>query len=382
MSSDAVHIGWLDGIRGVAAAWVFLSHAQILSGLGYVPVLSWGGIAVDLFMMLSGFLMAHHYVLRQHAEPWGQPSTWGKFWLRRWFRIAPLYYLLLLIAMYFGPALGEFREAIAVVWSDTATRPDRYLDQSFHNALMHLSFVFGFIPDYAFKTPLPDWSIGLEMQFYLVFPFLMIFLKYFGPIRAGCLLVVLCIGFEWVFKDFFRSFEMPSFLLIKLYVFVVGVWVALSRNAKRSGGMMLPLVFSVAVCLVPFVRSGAIEDAGRVAMVIGFFYLMGDGSLPSFPVFDAVIDRARRVFSNKFSAFCGDASYGFYLIHLLFLIPIAGMLVEQPTYLNFPGFLRFSICVLLAGSLSMMSAWLLYRLIEKPAVRIGKGVLFSFGKAS
>jgi len=71
-ANNLQHLPWLDGLRGIAALWVMLSHIQILSGLRSLPVLSWGNVAVDLFMMLSGFLMAHHYVLRQDKEPWNK----------------------------------------------------------------------------------------------------------------------------------------------------------------------------------------------------------------------------------------------------------------------------------------------------------------------
>ncbi|CAH2786711.1 MAG: Acyltransferase 3 [uncultured Caballeronia sp.] len=42
------------------------------------------------------------------------------------------------------------------------------------NVVTHLTYTFGMFPRYAFNTPLPDWSIGLEMQFYAVFPLLML----------------------------------------------------------------------------------------------------------------------------------------------------------------------------------------------------------------
>ena len=42
--------------------------------------------------------------------------------------------------------------------------------------MAHFTFLFGFIPRYAASTHIPDWSIGLEMQFYLFFPFIAILL--------------------------------------------------------------------------------------------------------------------------------------------------------------------------------------------------------------
>ncbi|KAF1038909.1 MAG: hypothetical protein GAK35_03744 [Herbaspirillum frisingense] len=200
------HLPWLDGLRGIAALWVLASHVQILSGMRDIPVLSWGGIAVDLFMLLSGFLMAHNYFLRRRAEPWDAPRTFTMFWLRRFFRIAPLYYLLLIVAIAMGSMLAQDRSAIASVWPSTMTPLHRYLDGSLDNYLAHFSFAFGFLPDFAFRTALPDWSIGLEMQFYLVFPFLMLAFWRFGAFRGSIAALAVC-GLMWfLFPAYFARF--------------------------------------------------------------------------------------------------------------------------------------------------------------------------------
>lgn len=78
--------------------------------------MSSAGLAVDLSMMLSGFLMAHHFLLRRQREPWTDPDTWTTFWIRRLFRIAPVYYLLLVVALLAGPWIGAHLDAIAAAW--------------------------------------------------------------------------------------------------------------------------------------------------------------------------------------------------------------------------------------------------------------------------
>ena len=93
------NLPWLDGLRGLASIWVLLSHIQILTGLRDIPLLSWGELAVDLFMLLSGFLMAHNYIARKQSEPWESSRTIGQFWVRRFFRIAPLYYVVLVLSL-------------------------------------------------------------------------------------------------------------------------------------------------------------------------------------------------------------------------------------------------------------------------------------------
>jgi peptidoglycan/LPS O-acetylase OafA/YrhL len=366
------HVPWLDGLRGLAAGWVFVAHVQILSGMRYVPVLSWGGLAVDLFMMLSGFLMAHHYLLRRAREPWDAPSTWGQFWTRRFFRIAPLYYLVLLVALALGPWLGAQREAIAGPWPHTATAVARYADQGVANLLAHLSFVFGALPDYAFRTALPDWSIGLEMQFYLVFPLLMLAVARFGAVRTAVLLVLACAWARWQWPGYFQRFEMPAFLPLKLYVFLIGMGIALGRTRGR---LAPALWLSLAVCAAYAMGERTSEAAARLPLVLGLFYLMDDGSLPGSARVASAVRAVRGLMSSAVARLMGDTAYGFYLIHLLLLLPVAGWLARQAAYVQAPQGLRFLLCLGVVAPLAYGLAWLLYRTIEQPGIQLGKAVL-------
>lgn len=81
----------LEGLRGLASLWVVLGHICILTRF-HLPILSVPAIGVDLFILLSGYLMAKNYVERKEQERWTDASTFKKFWTRRFFRIAPLYY--------------------------------------------------------------------------------------------------------------------------------------------------------------------------------------------------------------------------------------------------------------------------------------------------
>ncbi|MDQ3839630.1 MAG: acyltransferase [Thermoproteota archaeon] len=107
------HLPFLDGLRGVAALWVFISHIMLLTG-SYIPILSKGELAVDLFMVLSGILITHNYLIKEDHEPWYSMGTWVNFWIRRVFRIAPVYYVMLVIAIGLGPWIGDWREYISI----------------------------------------------------------------------------------------------------------------------------------------------------------------------------------------------------------------------------------------------------------------------------
>lgn len=370
------NLPWLDGLRGLASLWVLLAHIQILSGTGHLPIISWGELAVDLFMLLSGFLMAHNYIARKHSEPWESRRTIGQFWLRRFFRIAPLYYLILAVALVFGPLMGQFRNEIAELWPTTATAPDRYFDQSLQNILMHLSFLFGFSPTYAFRTALPDWSIGLEMQFYLFFPFIMLLVSRLTPLVASVLLIGVCLGIRLLFRDFFHSFPMPAFLAIKFYVFFIGMWIAQAR-AERT--MFKGMVIGVGVAViwaVLFERN--LVAVARVLLVIGMFYLMNNGTLPGSASLTGSIVRVRAFLSNKTAMFMGETSYSVYLVHLLIVLPVAGMLTRSTAYTSLPEIARFALVTVIALPISYAIGWLLYHSIEKKGIQLGKQILLKF----
>ncbi|THB83181.1 acyltransferase, partial [Pantoea allii] len=226
--------GWsteLEGLRGIASLWVLVGHISLLVHC-HITLISSPGIGVDLFILLSGYLMAKNYVERQQKEPWQSAETIKKFWIRRFFRIAPLYYLLLIIALIYGPWFGEMRDTIAHFYSGTATESSRYTDQSLANILTHFSFLFGLLPEYGFNTVLPDWSIGLEMQFYVLFPFIMLLTLRFGYAASLVGIMVLCCAGRYVLADYYEAFEMPSMILIKLNMFLAGMLMAEAIRRK------------------------------------------------------------------------------------------------------------------------------------------------------
>src|SRR6478735_11764280 len=139
ISGSSGRIGSLDGLRGIAALWVLIGHAMLLTGW-HLPLIGDPDLGVDLFIMLSGFLMVFHYQLRQDKEPWSEISTWSNFWTRRFFRIAPLYYVMLAIAIALGPVIFDSRMVIDHFLEVTPQQPERYLDGSLENVLLHVSF--------------------------------------------------------------------------------------------------------------------------------------------------------------------------------------------------------------------------------------------------
>lgn len=368
----ASRLGFLDGLRGLAALWVLLSHALKFTGWS-VPVLHRGDLAVDVFMIMSGFLMTHHYWLREEKEPWEQPSTWTVFYLRRFFRIAPLYYLALAVSLAYGPSLWESRAQIAAAFPGAATPQERYLDRSLGNILMHVTFLFGASPRNAFATPLPDWSIGLEMQFYLAFPFLMLLMR-----RGSLLWSAVALGGLGllVSRALPRElFPMPSFLPLKISLFLVGMLVAwayhLQRKSAPGVGPAICLALLVAACQ----RSWPVM--GTAALVVALlFYDRERDTLQIGPG----LARAERLLGSRWGAFAADTSYSVYLTHVLVMVPVAGALCALPWFVHLPGAVRFLVLTgAVIGPVYAVS-WLLFRWVETPGIHAGKWVVRPWAK--
>ena len=150
------HLPALDGLRGIAVAGVLLYHGGHLSG---------GFLGVDLFFVLSGYLITT--LLLVEAFDRGRIDL-GQFWLRRARRLLPAVFgLLFVIALY-----SRF---IADPTQWTAIRNDG-LATMFYVANWHTIFSGGaYGADLAARSPLEHtWSLAIEEQFYLVWPLVVV----------------------------------------------------------------------------------------------------------------------------------------------------------------------------------------------------------------
>jgi len=355
----------LDGLRGIAALWVLVGHAMLLTGYR-LPIISVPGYGVDLFIMLSGFLMVFHYQLREAQEPWAKPSTWGKFWTRRYFRIAPLYYVALVLALVLGPLLFDYRSAIAEVVTDQAQKPSRYLDHGPANIAAHASFLFGMIPDYSFRTALPDWSIGLEMQFYATFPFLMILIDKLGWFRGGAIIAVvgLIVG-EIADKRF--GFPMPSFLPLEMHVFLAGMFIAAALQASTQIAWLYGAV-AVGLVLVPIPgRLDLSNSLARLTLASVLFGLVHWRLLPG--VSGRIARKVDGLLGSRPFHWLGELSYGVYLFHLLVMIPAAALL------LKFAPPARFVLALLVTLVATYSLAVVTHFVFERPGRDMGRWLL-------
>lgn len=354
------HLPFLDGFRGLAALWVVAFHSMRITG-AHIPVINEGLAAVQVFMIMSGFLMAYHYYARQDKEPWEKPLTWKKFYIRRFFRIAPLYYALLMVYWLAGPTLGEYRKEISQVVESVNPLESRYSDRSLSNILWHVSFLFGASPVYSFHSPMPDWSIGLEMQFYLVFPFVMLLMRgKFFYIHATIIFVACKVFNKLILKG---AFVMPSFLTLSMVFFLIGILLAVSHRFKDAANVKWPaLITAFGLAVV----SKQVLIVGITGVIMFLLHANASG----------VVHRlVLRLLSNRLTAWMADLSYCVYLLHMLFLLPAAYFLTRMESFLGLAGPLRFLIVFVVTVVPVYLCSMPIFHFLERKGIAIGKQIV-------
>ena len=160
-TSDTKHIPALDGIRGIAILLVICVHfTQLFHGQGnwfIVRLAQWGQTGVDLFFVLSGYLITR--ILLDSRE---SPHYLRNFFMRRLLRIFPLYYLALVAFYFVWPALG------LLTWTP--------FSKSFWFWFDIQDFAISFAPSLQ-RGPDHFWSLAVEEHFYLIWPFVVLWAR-------------------------------------------------------------------------------------------------------------------------------------------------------------------------------------------------------------
>jgi peptidoglycan/LPS O-acetylase OafA/YrhL len=146
----------LDGLRGLAILLVVLYH-----NFGFIKQSFFGWLGVDLFFVLSGFLITS--ILLKEL---GTPDYLKNFFIRRVLRIFPLYFLCLIIFLILFPVLGLYKKELAFF-----VKNQWWLWTYLQNWL----YSFYLSDDAKMLTHL--WSLAVEEQFYLIWPFVILLVK-------------------------------------------------------------------------------------------------------------------------------------------------------------------------------------------------------------
>ena len=186
----------IDGIRAIAVLWVIIFHIwifqhntfpDILGEVAQNPLLVWitkGDLGVDLFFVISGFLIGS-ILFKEYKRT--KTLNFKSFYLRRFLRLFPVYLFSMIIALYFLD--GDGAERWTTAWSNLV-----------------------YVNNYVFKSYMGwTWSLAIEEQFYIVIPFLIVFLfpKFRKKRVLFLILAIIPIILTYYYSVHIFNFEIP-----------------------------------------------------------------------------------------------------------------------------------------------------------------------------
>lgn len=354
MTEITGRLNGLDALRGLAAMAVLVCHVFYI-GKFDAPELIYKiaghfTLAVQLFFALSAFSLAYTYI--------GKLGTWpeiGSYAIRRYLRIAPLFYFVMCIVLALSVARGH-APSLDVV-------------------LLNVSFLFGFSPTRFGSLVGSGWSIGVEMQFYVLFPILMLCVR--SAKSAAVFALVAFLGgyvldqlVDWKTGDRYRLFNIVANLanfaagLWAFYVYKAFIGDTAARRIKLSA-----LMFGIAflIWFSAFATSGFFSGGvsssylWRYFVSAAFPFLILGVTLWDWPAFNTIV-------TNNL----GKWSYSIYLLHshlLWEMLPFRARLDSI-----FPGswWKQLTVSIMVVGGITIILSALTYRFIEQPAQQAGK----------
>jgi peptidoglycan/LPS O-acetylase OafA/YrhL len=352
------NLAFIDTLRGLAALYVVVFHLSVITTPQAVPpqwlgpVIGAGGSGVFLFFLVSAFTLCLSMESRAMEEAEPLPN----FYIRRFFRIAPLFYFWLLVY------------CVRDAWYFHATHTPGVVAEN-------VLFIFNVIPGQEDGYVWASWTIGVEMLFYAVFPLLFFYLRQIGTAVAVCLLAlalrvpfhafclrVLDPGLGELFYEHSIIYNFAVFLagiiLYHLYKLIDPV-----RAARLGAGHALNACFVAGLIWLCYV-SNSPDRSDNVAVETAIFAALLLGLAIS-PV---------NILVNKITQFFGKISYSIYLCHattVFFMSPLFAAVYRQTEYKT----IAFGASLALALAVVTPLAYATYRCIEEPGIAFGRSLI-------
>ena len=350
-------IASLTGLRALAAAWVVFNHFEEAL-LALFPVLEWarpiighGWLGVEVFFVLSGFVIAHNYAERL-ASP--DRASVRSFWWARVARVYPVHLATLVVVLLMALAAGA-----------TGVSLNNATNYSVGNALGNLALLQALPPFHGVNWP--AWSVSCEAAAYLLFPLLAVGLgRLSGRAALGwaaSLLVVGVVAMQLLGlqEGTWSQLAYPVMWTRIAVEFAAGalLWVWWRQAAARGRRWDAVAVGCVAVVLVVLWLTG--RDSPAVFLSLPFIALL-------VVAVASATGPVARVLSSRVFQFGGRVSYSLYMVHFAVFL-VAKKLVGWERF----GGASLTTRVAAAAAIALLivgAACATYYLIEEPGRRL------------
>jgi peptidoglycan/LPS O-acetylase OafA/YrhL len=311
---NSIHFPGLNNLRFIAAMGVLIFHVELKKQLlGFKfhfmdQLINLGDVSVTLFFVLSGFLIT--YLLLAERK---QTDTIAikKFYTRRILRIWPLYYLILILGFFVLPNIAIFQ----IPTSGLVNTGDTIQLSLFFLLFANIGFIVYGNVAYIDQT----WSVAVEEQFYLVWPFI---IKIFKRILPALLFIIILFGL-------LRIFFTHLFYKAEIYHYFYWFFKYTRIDTMAIGGLFAYMLFNNYRRTLVLIYNIYVQI---ITVILLLILLFSGYPLPYIHqqvyalLFGIVIINAaangRSLLSGKVKAldYFGKISYGIYMYHNIMVV--------------------------------------------------------------
>lgn len=397
---------FIDGIRAIAILWVIVFHSWLfqyvsmgdtINGIYNYPLFYWvakGDLGVDLFFVISGFLIGS-IIFKEIKKT--KTFNFLKFYVRRFLRLTPVYVFSIILNMYFMKDFGE--NQVGIYWSNIL-----------------------YISNYIATSPMAwTWSLAIEEQFYVIVPFLLVFVFpkfkkkfiFFGVLSAISIFIswyYVYIKMEFVlpfnltlltpdFKRWFRGYYVYTHLrYIGLLIGVAGAYLNVYKmeetksffNRYKNITPIITLLIVIVLTVISFTPLGEwapMKDSifNHLDINIGRWYeilcrpifSVGVGYIIIACIYsdNYIINPINTFLSSKFFYPIAQVSYSAYLFHEMFII-WAGPKIRTLLLESYSTKEIFIISLGIFAVAILVGAVIMYYIIEQPFQRLRNKIKF------
>lgn len=358
-NSQIKKYAFIDALRGWAILGVVFFHTAIVVAPGsslLTTIKAQGARGVQLFYVASALTI--FLSMRGRAE---EKNPRRKFFIRRFFRIAPLFYLSMIayLLLYgFGP------------------RADAPYGINGWHILWTATFLNGWHPEMINSVVPVGWSIAVEMTFYVCAPLLFARIK---NVRHSLILILFSLilmkalntvlypplaslypDYQYFVKHYFYLWFFSQLPIFAIGILVYQIFVNTASRVERGLGTVL-LLISIFL-FISFLDVNTYASLLPVHILYGIAFAIFTLALAFNPV---------KLLVNPVTVWIGKLSYSVYLVHYGIAVLLLNLIGDKISAGNLNYFLIF---FLLTG-ISLPISWLTYTFVEQPGIRFGKRII-------
>ncbi len=357
MGNNKIHVDCLTSLRGLAALVVVLAHTtgyyqrpdwlDLLIHYTPIKLLLDSGVAVNLFFVLSGFVLSVNYVGKKNNN---NPQNINIYCLYRVIRICFPYWAILLLSYLahnylFSPIPTNPSSNAYILWESTSNFKQFILDA----ALVKANHPFYFVPQ--------AWTLAVELKISLLMPLFIYFAN-----RSRVELCIFTLALLTIFK-------LPHYVFNFCFGVIIAYhykFLATSLPKIPAGSKIFLLILSSYICSIPAILKLNYHEyiyLGVLTHAIGTSILL------------LAAISFKNFLEHRYLIYLGKISYSLYLTHMLVILLVTPRFIYMLNQYHIDGISAKISAIVLTVVVSLICAHYTYRIIEAPVITLGKSII-------